>query len=72
MNLPSLPADIDQTPLGLCRLSAGARLARISPELFEAGIEDGAIPLELIRIGRRFKYVRATDLAAWLAGRNPV
>lgn len=72
MNLPSLPADIDQTPLGLWRLSAAAHQARISPELFEAGVEDGSIPLELIRIGRRFKYVRAADLAAWLAGRKPV
>ncbi len=70
MNLPNLIPDIDQTPMGLCRLSSAANLAKLSPELFEQGIEDGAIPLELIRIGKRFKYVRSTDLAAWLSGQT--
>jgi hypothetical protein len=72
MNLPNLPADVDQTPMGLCRLSSAAQLAKISPETFEKGIEEGAIPLELIRIGQRLKYVRSTDLAAWLSGKNPL
>lgn len=70
MNLPAIPPDVEQTPLGLLRLSAGAALSNISPELFEQGIESGAIPLRIIRIGKRFKYINACDLGAWLHGRQ--
>lgn len=70
MNLPITPPDVEQPPLGLLRLSAAAALAKISPELFEHGIESGAIPLQIIRIGKRFKYVNACELGAWLHGRK--
>lgn len=70
MNLPPIPLELEHTPLGLSRLASAANLARLSPELFEAGIESGAIPLEIIRIGKRFKFVRSAELAAWLSGRK--
>lgn len=70
MNLPITPPDVEQTTPGLLRLSAAAALAKISPELFEDGVESGAIPLQIIRIGKRFKFINACDLGAWLHGRQ--
>lgn len=70
MNLPDLKPDLEHPPIGLSRLSSAANLANLTPEMLEKGIEDGVIPLELIRIGPRLKFVRSTDLAAWLAGKS--
>lgn len=70
--IPNLDPEIDAppTPMGLSRVASAANLANISPALFEKGLEDGTIPLEVIRIGKRFKYVRSTELGAWLSGRK--
>lgn len=71
MTYPKLPPDLDSTPLGLIRLSAAARLAGITPELLESGAASGCIPVEIIKIGPRIKYVRAAELGNWLHGRKP-
>lgn len=70
MTLNPLPPDLDATPLGLVRLSAAARLAGVTPELLEIGAADGSVPLEIIQIGKRVKFVRGTELGAWLHGRK--
>ena len=49
----------------LWRISTAASVASLSADHFKAGIKSGAIPVEIIRIGR-FEHVRAAQLTAWL------
>ena len=61
---PSLPDS--PTPPGLMRLASAAALLGISPELLEAGVENGSIPVTIIQPGLRVRYVLASELGAWL------
>lgn len=49
----------------LWRIRTAAAVAGLSPKHFKAGVDSGAIPVEIVRIGR-FEHVRAAQLAAWL------
>lgn len=49
----------------LWRIRTAASVAGLSVDHLKAGIKSGAIPVEIVRIGR-FEHVRAAQLAAWL------
>lgn len=55
----------------LIRLNAAARLVGMTPEALAALCKAGDIPVELLSIGPRgLRYVRASELGAWLHGRQ--
>ena len=56
---------------GLLRLNAAARLVGMPPEALAALCKAGDIPVELLTLGRRgLRYVRASELGAFLHGRQ--
>jgi hypothetical protein len=64
------PSPDDPPAQGLLRLASAATLAGISPEIFEAGVANGSIPVAIIQPGQRVRYVRSTELGAWLYARS--
>lgn len=54
---------------GLWRLSAAAKVVGMSPDTLARGCESGEIPIALVRIGPRLRFVKAAELSAYLASR---
>lgn len=55
---------------GLYRIGAAAHLAGLRPEAFARACAAGDIPLEIVVVGPRLRYVRAEQFQTWLKG-NP-
>lgn len=54
---------------GLWRLEAAAKMVGMSIRTLARNCESGAIPVSLVRIGPRLRFVKATELTAFLAAR---
>ena len=48
------------------RLSAAAKRAGMSPELFAKACQRGDIPVKIVCLGERLHFVRIAELEAWL------
>ncbi len=55
---------------GLWRLAAAASIAGLSPDLLARSCESGEIPVTLVQLGPRLRFVKATEFAAWLKSRD--
>jgi hypothetical protein len=53
---------------GLWRLATAARYAGITPDMLARACMAGEVPVELVRVGPRLRFVRAEQFQAWLAG----
>lgn len=61
-------ASYEPTP-GLYRLTAAARRCGMSADTFAAAADRGDIPVRIVRVGPRgLRFVRVTELSAFLAG----
>jgi predicted HTH domain antitoxin len=58
--------DIHIPASGLIRLSAGARLAGLTPEAMRAALDSQQIPIRRIQLGN-LSFVRAAELITWLS-----
>ncbi|HQH64220.1 MAG TPA: hypothetical protein PLE55_11295 [Clostridiales bacterium] len=56
----------------LLRIGHAARISGLSPDLFEAASHAGAIPVRIIQLGPRSRYVSADEFNAWLKSIKPV
>lgn len=54
---------------GLWRLAVAAKAAGMSSDTLARSCESGAIPVSLVRIGPRLRFVKATEFTAFLAAR---
>jgi hypothetical protein len=51
---------------GLYRLGPAARRAGLTPDAFQAGSTAGTIPVRVLQISERGRYVPAAEFRAWL------
>lgn len=54
---------------GLWRLGAAARLAGVPPESLARACRDKRIPVELVELGPRSRFVRVEQFQSWLSAR---
>lgn len=62
--------DANPPSAGLWRLAAAAKMAGLSPDTLARSCESGEIPVTLVRLGPRLRFVRAAELTAYLAARQ--
>lgn len=55
---------------GLWRLSAAARMAGIAPDTLARACHEKRIPVELLELGPRSRFVRSEQFQAWLSARS--
>lgn len=55
---------------GLWRLGMAARKAGLTPDAFEAASQAGAIPVRVLQLSERGRYVPAAEFQAWLNSIN--
>jgi hypothetical protein len=55
---------------GLYRIGAAASIAGLSQEAFAKACAAGSIPLQIVSIGPRLRYVRAEEFTRWLKGKT--
>jgi hypothetical protein len=51
------------------RLSTAARMAGISPDVLARACATGAIPVTMVELGPRSRFVKVSEFNAWRAGK---